>query len=91
MELSEYNEDVVDREKYETTAKVEPKSTQKVEKPKIRKLSKKMILIPATEAIDEPLNSMIDKKKKEKTKRVSKPADVAPKKFIIVESDEENE
>ena len=99
LELSEYNEDVVDREKYETTAKVEPKSTQKVEpkstqkveKPKIRKLSKKMILIPATEAIDEPLNLMIDKKKKEKTKRVSKPADVAPKKFIIVESDEENE
>jgi hypothetical protein len=90
LELGEYNESAVMRNKKETKHAVEvAEDVISSEKPKIRKLSKKLLLVAATDALDEPeineVNKLPIKEKKEKKEK--KPA----KKVIIIESDEEDD
>ena len=83
LELGEYNEvdDVVNKK--ETYIAVED-AKELVKKDnsyaKVRKLNKKLLLVPATEAIDEPPSQIIEKKKTDK-----KPTVVKKKKLIIEE------
>jgi len=96
----------LDLGEYEETAalrvnKVETREAQNIAinevskiKPKVRKLSKKILLVAATEAVDEPIvNSNVEsvkvKTKKEKTKTKEKPKET--KKLLIIESDEEED
>ena len=60
-------------------------SATKIE-PKVRKLSKKLLLVGATEAVDEPAKPSTSEKKK-RTPKQDKPKQA--KKLIIIESDEE--
>jgi hypothetical protein len=59
------------------------KEEVKILKPKIRKLSKKILLVAATEAIDEP--QPIESVKKTKKSKVPQ----TPAKKIIIENDDE--
>jgi hypothetical protein len=93
LELGEYNETAALRDIKETKHAVE--IAEKVEKniqPKIRKLSKKMLLVPATEAIDEkePDKSEPVVQSKNIRKNVKVKAEKSQKKIIIVESDEDD-
>jgi hypothetical protein len=56
LELGEYEEAVVQRERESTkqAISVAKEVEEKAVKPKVKKLSKKLELIPATEAIEEP-------------------------------------
>ena len=71
------------------------RETIKETKPKVRKLSKKLLLVAATEAIDEPQVIETTKPKK-KSKKVTKPKKndvVVPNKeniIVMLESDEED-
>jgi hypothetical protein len=92
LELGEYQESIVQREREETQkAVVIAKEEDEKIKPKIRKLSKKIALIPATEAVDEPVvKEQINKKiKKTKASEIEKPKKT--KKLLIVESDSDDE
>jgi len=99
LELGEYQEAVVEREREETKkAVVIAKEEEQKIRPKIRKLSKKIALIPATEAIDEqPLKEEIKpkiKKTKEreiKSKATSLEKPTKAKKLLIVESDSDED
>ena len=92
LELGEYEEAVAEREKKDTekaivVAKEEEIKTNKL---RVKKLSKKLLLVAATEAVDEPvkqIEEIIEKKKesKQQVKQVKK-----AKKLLIVESDEED-
>jgi len=91
LELGEYNEtesirDAVETKHAQTVAKEE---ITKI-KPKVRKLTKKLLLIAATEAIDES-NPILEKDIA--TKKVKETKQVKPKasKKIIIESDDEEE
>ena len=93
LELGEYEEAVVVRER-EDTQKAVVIAKEEVEKikPKVRKLGKKIELIPATEAVDEQAKNVEqaiekDKKKTKKTKPVDKPK--KGKLLIVEESDED--
>jgi len=93
LELGEYNETVELRDKKETrhaveiAEEVETKSISKV-----RKLSKKMLLIAATEALDEPekIVPVVESKNVKNVKNVKVKAQKAEKK-IIIESDDEDD
>jgi hypothetical protein len=91
LELGEYDEAVAEREKKETEkAVVVAKEEMKANKPRVKKLSKKLLLVAATEAVDEPVKQIeetIEKKKgpKQQVKQVKK-----AKKLLIVENDEED-
>ena len=95
LELGEYEDAVVVREREETQkAVVVAKEEEKKFRPKIKKLGKKLELVPATEAVDEPAKAIEqaiekDKKKSKKTKvtEVIKPKITKP--LIIEESDED--
>jgi hypothetical protein len=95
LELGEYNETAALRDKKESrhAIKVAEEEVQKQSNAKVRKLSKKMLLIPATEAVDEQEESekkekpVIEKKVKKSLKVKAQPAE---KKVIIIESDEED-
>jgi hypothetical protein len=83
IELGEYNETENLRNSAETINAITiAKNENTIIKPKIRKLNKKLLLIPATEAIDEveivkePIKQIIKKKKVEQKKE---------KKLLIVE------
>jgi hypothetical protein len=100
--LGEYNETAALRNKKETKHAVEVAEEDIAsEKPKIRKLSKKLLLIAATDALDEPeiteineVENVTTKEKKEnKSKKVIKPKinGKSSKKVIIIESDEEDD
>ncbi len=89
LELGEYEE---------TTALNNIKDTKQAQevainevkkyKPKVRKLSKKLLLIPATEAIDEPkIEPMIVPQKKTKKTKIGEAK--STKKLLIIESDED--
>ena len=88
LELGEYEETVIEREKEDTEhAIVVAKQEEKKIKPKVKKLGKKIELIPATEAINESakINEQLinkDKDKKEKSKK-------KVKMLVIEDSDEE--
>ena len=87
FELGEYQDADITKNNIDTTRAVDvaKRAENKIE-PKVRKLSKKLLLIGATEAIDEPsVPSIIEKKKK--TTKKDKPK--SAKKLVIIESDEE--
>ena len=96
LELGEYEEAITVREQRETKQAIQvAKEETKVLKPKVRKLSKKIALIPATEAVDEPtlakeIEEATSKKKTKKTKatEVEKPKKI--KKPLVIESDDED-
>ena len=96
LELGEYNETAALRDKKETkhAVKVAEEIETKMTSSKVRKLSKKMLLIQATEAIDEQEEKQKEEKQKEekqkKSKNVKVKADKSTKKVIIIESDEED-
>ena len=86
LELIEYQESNIIRNVEETkhAISVAEEEVRKEKKPKIRKLSKKLLLVPATEAVDELPPVTIETK----VKKPKKQKDEKPKKLII-ESDEE--
>jgi hypothetical protein len=105
LDLGEYNESAAIRDAPETIQiqNAEIEEVQKL-KPKVRKLSKKLLLVAATEALDEqnvkvPENISHNDKivRKGKTEKISKKGKiektqtVKPKKLLIVESDEDDE
>jgi hypothetical protein len=94
LELSEYNETSALRDIKETkhVVKIAEEVDAKFET-KVRKLSKKMVLVPATEAIDEQEQSNIPEpvvEPKKIKKNIKVKAQKAEKKIIIIESDEED-
>ena len=97
LELGEYEEAVVIREREDTKKAVVIAKEEVVKnRPKIRKLGKKIELIPATEAVDESAQSIQlaienDKKKSKKTKATEDVKSKKSKKLLIVESDSDDE
>jgi hypothetical protein len=101
IELSEYTETEMLRNSSATKKAVEvSKEEETLIKPKVRKLSKKLLLVPATEAIDEilpaeeppkevPQKEVPQKEVKQRKKR--EPAKTKAKKSVklIIEGDEE--
>jgi len=93
LEMSEYQESDIMRNNQETEHAIEiAKDENKKLKPRIRKLDKKLLLVAATEAVDEQFKPLVietemkkDKMKKDKLKK-EKPI---KKKLIIIEEDEE--
>jgi hypothetical protein len=79
LDLEDYDEDervaVEMSEKYEGNKEKE----ETVSKPKIKKLNKKILLVPATEAVEEQAAFKLAEKVKKQTK---------PKKKLVIESDE---
>jgi hypothetical protein len=83
LELGEYEEAIVEREKEETKkAVVIAKEEETKIRPKVRKLSKKILLVAATEAVDDQAKQI--KKIEHAIKKTTK------KPFIVEDSDEEN-
>ena len=92
LELGEYEDAVVEREKKETNRAVVIAKEEEVKiKPKVRKLSKKMLLVAATEAVDEPAKKIEEEIEKKKSKKETKKEVKKPKKLLIIESDEDEE
>jgi phage-related baseplate assembly protein len=91
LELGEYEEVVVEREKEETKKAVVVAKEEVVKlKPKVRKLSKKILLVNATEAVDDPPIKAIEEAiEKKKPKTAKKEAPNKAKKLLIVESSDE--
>jgi mRNA (guanine-N7-)-methyltransferase len=86
LELGEYHETGVIRNERETVRAVDVAVDEvRKEKPKIRKLSKKLLLVAATEAVDELPPVVIEKVVKKKKEVVKKA--VAPKKKLIIQDD----
>jgi len=80
LELGEYQEVIVEREREETKkAVVIAKEEDKKIRPKIRKLSKKIALVPATEAVEESTKQEIKQNVKQS------------KKLLIVETDSDED
>jgi hypothetical protein len=94
LELGEYQESGVIRNTRETKHAIsvaeEEVQIRKEQKPKVRKLSKKLLLVPATEAIDDLPPVVIEKVTAKKSKK-SKDEAPAKKKAVklIIESDDE--
>ena len=92
LELGEYEESSANRNKETKHAQEVAEEYVKKIKPKVRKLTKKLFLIPATEAIDEPKVIIPSEKQVKKTKKVkeeNKPK--TSKKMLIIESDEDED
>jgi hypothetical protein len=94
LELGEYEESGVIRNRKETKQAIsvaeDEVAVRKEQKPKVRKLSKKLLLVPATEASDELPPVVIEKASTKKSKKPKE--EVAPKKKavkLIIESDED--
>ena len=94
LEFGEYEEAEDKREKRDTQqAVVVAKEVVAKTKPKVRKLTKKMLLVPATEAIDDTVQQVetaIDRKTKTAKKTAKKTVKPATKLLVIEDSDEEN-
>jgi hypothetical protein len=95
LELGEYNETAALRDKNDTehAVQVAEEVEQTMSKPKIRKLSKKLLLVAATEAIDEEpivVKSSKTASKKDKVKKDKDTEIKKSKKIIIIDSDEED-
>ena len=88
IELGEYEEAVVQREMEDTKKAVVVAKEEEIKiRPKVRKLTKKLLLVPATEAVDEPtkeIEKAIEKQSKKKTTN-------KPKKPLIIEDDTEED
>ena len=102
LELSEFQETEIQRNMKETkhSVAVAKEENAKLEmKPKVRKLQKKLLLVPATEAVDEmPPVAVVEKEVKKKTEKKEKPekkekkekkekTNVGSTKKLIIESD----
>ena len=88
LEMSEYQETDIMRNNQETTHAIDvAKDENKKLKPKIRKLDKKLLLVAATEAVDEQFKPLVieTEMKKDKIKK----GKIIKKKLIIIEEDEE--
>jgi hypothetical protein len=92
LDVGEYSErDItINAKETETAIKIATKEN-KILKPKVRKLSKKLLLVDATEAIDEqpatipaPEPVLVAKVKKTRTKKTVEPA----KKLLIIDEDD---
>lgn len=94
LELGEYDESILLREKEETKKAVVIAKEEEVKlRPKVRKLSKKILLVNATEAVDEPTKAIeetIDLQDKKKAKTTKKKSSKPKKLLIIEDSDEED-
>jgi len=96
LELGEYDEAILLREKEETNKAVVIAKEEEVKlRPKIRKLSKKILLVNATEAVDEPTKAIeeaieLQNKKKAKTTKQKSSAKTKKPLIIIEDSDEED-
>jgi len=103
LELGEYEETAAARDAKESShAKSVAEEEVKKLKPKIRKLSKKLLLVPATEAVDEvkenpvvietkvkkprKIKEKVEKEEKEEKEKKPKKS----KKLVILEDDEDN-
>ena len=101
LELGEYNETAALREKKDTAHAVEvAEEVLTKSQPKIRKLSKKLLLVAATDALDEPEMEEVEakeeqqeqekkkkkseKKKSEKPEKPEKPEKKKPEKKVII-------
>jgi hypothetical protein len=60
-------------------------------KPKVRKLSKKLLLVAATEAVDEQKPVLEKEKVTKKAKETKEVKPKASKKLLIIESDDEDD
>jgi hypothetical protein len=91
LELIEYQESNIIRNVEETkqAISVAEEEVRKDKKPKIRKLSKKLLLVPATEAVDELPPVTIETK----VKKPKKQKDEKPKKQVklVIESESDEE
>jgi hypothetical protein len=84
LELGEYHETGIIRNERETVRAIDVAIHEiRKEKPKIRKLSKKLLLVAATEAVDE-LPPVVIEKVVRKKKEVVK---ATPKKKLIIQDD----
>jgi len=92
LELGEYEDAIELREKQETKKAVVVAKEEEVKlRPKVRKLSKKLLLVAATEAVDEPAKEIEEAIEKKQSKKEPKKEVKKSKKLLIVESsDEEN-
>ena len=85
ISIYEYNETEVKRNAVETKESVEvAKEEMHKLKPKVRKLSQKLLLEPATEALDESREKPI-----EVTKKAKKSNQLNKRKLLIIEEDDE--
>jgi hypothetical protein len=94
LELGEYQETDVIRNTRETKQAIsvaeEEVQVRKEQKPKVRKLSKKLLLVPGTEAIDELPPVVIEKATVKKSKKTKDDAPAKKKAVkLIIESDDE--
>ncbi len=94
LELGEYEEAVITREKEETKKAVVVAKEEFKTRPKIRKLGKKIELVPATEAVNEPAKKIEeaiekDKKKSKKNKLTEEKKTKNLKPLIVEDSDED--
>ena len=89
LEISEYEETSALRNIKQETNEPQNVALEEVKKlrPKVRKLSKKLLLVAATEAIDE--NNEYNEDKKESIKRKKEEKLKKSKKLLIIESDDE--
>jgi len=93
IELGEYNEAIIQREEEETKQAVYVAEEVKEVKPKtkVRKLSKKLLLVPGTEAVEEEnLNIENAIKEQENKKTKVKASTKKPNKLLIIENDDDN-
>lgn len=90
LEMGEYNESEILRNTKATKEAVEiaDKEQQKL-KPKIRKLSKKMVLVAATEAVDDNTKDANEPKRKDAKMIENKKPGKPKKELLIIENDEE--
>jgi hypothetical protein len=93
LDLGDYDDDeraaLEMSEKYEGNNKEETsKEGKKEEKPKIKKLNKKILLVPATEAVEEQAAFKLAEKVKKQTKK-SATAESKPKKKLVIEDENE--
>ena len=71
-------------------SKIAEEEINKLSASKVRKLRKKMLLIPATEAIDEQEKLVLVVESKKVSKKLKVKAQTSEKKIVIVESDEDD-
>ena len=88
LELADYDEEergVEESVLNESNKGNKGKEGNKEEKPKIKKLNKKLLLVPATEAIEEQAAFKLAEKVKKQTK---KSVETKPKKKIVIDDEE---
>jgi len=90
LEIGEYEDSLVTRKNNIETLNAQNIAKDEVKKikPKVRKLSKKLLLVPATEAIEEKKEVLVENKK-ETSKKKKEDKIKKSQKLLIIESDDE--